>query len=157
MNVKENGSITRRTKGQGIINANPISNSPVVLASAGANSRPLKETTNITKPLGLAQKKLCLKSSKKPVSRVSRPPPQVAKTALYDEHWAAKQERGRCHWQELVPIPSFSIGFVRWLNHMLVPMKSGVHSSIEQKGADCTCYELLFMGSVYRITGNGSA
>lgn len=65
--------------------------------SAGVVSGlPLKESTNVTstRALGLAQRRLCLKPSKKAKS-IYKPLPQVTKTSLYDEHWAAKQERGK--------------------------------------------------------------
>lgn len=66
-----------------------------MIRNAGSSDAPLKETTNVAKPLGLAQKQLCLKSGRKKTSDpVYRPLPQVTKTSLYDEHWAAKQERG---------------------------------------------------------------
>ena len=48
------------------------------------------------KPPGVAQKQLRLRArgKKKTLDPVYRPLPQVTKTSLYDEHWAAKQERG---------------------------------------------------------------
>lgn len=63
---------------------------------AGRNNVPLKETTNVSKPPGLAQKQLRLRAGdrKKALDPVYRPLPQVTKTSLYDEHWVAKQERG---------------------------------------------------------------
>lgn len=55
-----------------------------------ARGQALKESTNV---VGLAQKRLRLKPSKK-TAQVYKPLPQVVRTNLYDEHWAAKQERG---------------------------------------------------------------
>ena len=51
-------------------------------------------TTAPFKPkVGVAQKRLQLKRPQQPAT-VRRPLPQATKTNLYDEHWAAKQERG---------------------------------------------------------------
>ena len=43
--------------------------------------------------VGVAQKKLQLRKRKPPQKRTKHLP-HVANTTLYDEHWAAKQERG---------------------------------------------------------------
>ena len=57
--------------------------------------QPLKERTNVPKPVGVAQKRLHLKPSKKTTQKIYKPRPEIVKSSMYDEHWAAKQERGK--------------------------------------------------------------
>ncbi len=56
------------------------------------HQRVLKDSN--AKPLGLAQKHLRLKSSKKVDHLVNKPLPRASRSNFYDDHWASKQERG---------------------------------------------------------------
>ena len=53
-----------------------------------------RERTNVHKPCGVAQKRLHLKPVEKTIHKVRRPLLKETNSILYDEHWAAKQERG---------------------------------------------------------------
>ena len=97
--------------------------------------------------VGVAQRRLQLMSTKTPRQlKVRRPLPQASKTNLYDEHWAAKQERGlqmplfrsshaHCTMYLVCSMLHFSYcvyllnwtsslltAFVKWLNHILAPV-----------------------------------
>jgi len=74
--------------------------------------RLMKKTTPA---VGIAQRKLMLRSTstkKKPSLQSRVLLPQASKTSLYDEHWAAKQERA----------------FMKWLNHILAPVDEFGHT-----------------------------
>lgn len=57
---------------------------------------------------------------------VPRPLPYASQTSLYDDHWMAKQQKGRqtsTTWLYfLCTCTHVHVGFVRWLNHILTPV-----------------------------------
>ena len=60
---------------------------------------------------------------------VPRPLPYASQTSLYDDHWMAKQQKGRVDFQTsttwlylLCTYTYVHVGFVRWLNHILTPV-----------------------------------
>ncbi len=66
-----------------------------LIAETRSKLKPLKESDNVkTNPVkGMPQSKLQLVRDPQPVT-TEKPLPQVCRSNLYDEHWAAKQERG---------------------------------------------------------------
>ena len=136
----------------------------MLISAKTRHEQPLGERTNIRKPLRLAQKHLNLTHSRKTVAKVCKPLPEVNRTILYDEHWAAKQERGKslaCAHVDLNNVALFIscfAGFIRWLNYVLVPTNfvkpysshpKGIRTStlyLNNYGCDCVLKEMAFHG-----------
>lgn len=57
---------------------------------------------------------------------VPRPLPYASQTNLYDDHWMAKQQKGRVDFQasihDCISCVHVHAGFARWLNHILTPV-----------------------------------
>lgn len=88
---------------------------------------------------------------------VPRPLPYASQTSLYDDHWMAKQQKGRVDFQTSISWlyllctvhVNVHVGFARWLNHILTPVDEYGQVMPRPEGAGeqvilfCSCIPLL--------------